>query len=119
MSADDELPRGWTQVTNATNAAVTITYPAIPGIAWTLTEIAGRWWCNSAYGAAAVFQVQVNGVTYDVDAAPGAIAVGQGGSLSWSGQETFPTNTAVTIILPVAQQAIDFTFSITASAYPI
>jgi hypothetical protein len=93
MAADDEFPRGITVVINLTGN-ITITLPALVGLAWVLTgaKASGGSGYNGAYG----INLLVNGVVVDssYDYTTTATATT---SVSFEGQWMFTQNTAVTI----------------------
>lgn len=94
MAANDELPRGWQQFSDvgSTNAP-SIIYPACPGVAWVLTDLA-----YSIFGAAGATAegVTVNGAQWPCVAGVDGTA-GSNSTSTWSGKYAFPIGTAVTI----------------------
>ena len=119
MAANDEFPRGEVLssgvVTNGTAAA--ITFPAIPGISWVLTQVDAAWLVTTAYTGSLFFNIAANGIGLDMDGTPEPHAIGDGGRLSFSGEIPFPPDTAVQVGFTsgngVGNQLI------TATAYPV
>jgi hypothetical protein len=120
MAADDELPRGWTQNSLYNNGGNDfITYPAIPGISWVLTQIDAN---ISVYpGGALPFGplVLVNGVFY------GALGISIENNNPYQNDEwqynggpiAFPVGEAVTISYNATSG--DWLMSLIATAYPV
>lgn len=124
MAASDELPRGWNQVASRIGAgsAVTITFPATPGISWVLTA------------AALTFAMTVGSsqdVTAWIDLSSGLtipklvyledwFANGVTGSMTgdWSGPIAGPAGGALTLTVN-GSQAGNGNVQMTATAYPI
>jgi hypothetical protein len=95
MAATDEFPRGTLQQnSSAVNTIASITLPAIPGVAWVLTEIEAA---AVAFGGAVgiVPAIFVNGAT--IGHVPADLQNNQGGTFSWSGPLTLSIGQAVTV----------------------
>lgn len=114
MAANDEFPRGCNQVSGlAVNTAAGITYPAIPGISWVLTELDGSAYWDGAGNSNVTCDIAVNGVQYAVASEPSGPDF-TGVTASWSGQVIFPPNTALTITWGTTSYQ-----TLTASAYAV
>lgn len=115
MAANDELPRGWTQQAGqSSGASETITFPAIPGIAWVLT--AAQAVGNSGYTGVYSLQLEINGVVYDVASGNAQNSVDALANVSWSGQLAFPVDTAVAVS---AVESGGLNVAMSAAAYPV
>jgi hypothetical protein len=113
LAANDDLPRGWQQFANAgSTIEPTITYPAVPGVAWVLTHVDAAIWGTAA---ADVEIVTVNGT--QIPLVLGAAAAGDTASGSWDGKLGFPPGAAVVVALSGA--GANRFANLGASAYPI
>lgn len=121
MSADDDFPRGFTQTTGIIITAPTITFPAVPGIAWVLTDIEalGYEYQSGTGGLGSVVTTSLNnsGPTGLVAIPSGSpIPVGSNGEWSWHGKAPGPVGVALTITMAVAP---NYEVCLTATAYPV
>lgn len=116
MGANDEFPRGLA-LTSGRAAFAGVTFPAVSGISWVLTEVEAAWLVTTAYAGDLYFTIAVNGSELDMNGSPEPHAVGDGGRLSWSGSLAFPPGIAVN---PSFESGNGVGYQIlTAKAYPI
>ena len=118
MAANDEFPRGLALTqTPATSSGASISYPATPGIAWILTDLAASMYtgggiANGATGIA-VNGVTIGGTVMSLDNSAGGNA---SSGASWSGKLAGAVGAALTITTVGVVNAAQF---LTASAYPV
>lgn len=116
MAANDEFPRGLTLTSGAVNGAGnSVTFPATVGVAWILTDLRVEELITGTPGAYH-YNVFLNGgqLTWMGASSP---ANGDTHEYSWSGEESFPPNTAVTVSIDNGTAGV---YSVVqAKAYPI
>lgn len=114
MPASGELPRGVSLTANVLSGNSTVTFPAIPGIAWVLTSAHAAG--NSGYTGAYSVALVVNGATLDSFSGEAAVASQAQANAQFDGEIPFPMNTAVTV---TASQTGTLNTVLVARAYPI
>ncbi len=118
MSAADDFPRGaFLSSGGVAGAAASVTFPALPGIAWTLTQANGVVY-QTATMAGGPYSVELlaNAVDLGSLTIPTSAVQGDNADISWSGQLAFPINTAVIVAFSV--NTTGYTQDVNASAYP-
>ena len=114
MAADDEFPRGLTLTNNSAGGDASVTFPAVPGIAWVIT--AASLFFQTVGAASISADLTINGTKYGpaaIDNTANTVA-----EVSFPGDKlAFPPDTAVTVTSDAGVAGIYQT--IVATAYPI
>jgi len=118
MPASDEFPRGLSLAGQASNAALSLTFPAIPGISWVLTDIdlsVTSTNTTTEIMCSATDQASRPYITFGVSEAT-STSYGTGAG-SWAGKVCYPLGSAVTI--SIGGIAANVLQTLHATAYPI
>lgn len=119
MAANDEFPRGLTQTSApAFGAVASVTFPAVPGISWVLTNVDATVYSNVASTGYAE-DAAINGAPVSIMVISNGSPAPSDGSLSpsFKGPQAFPPGTAVTVAL--SGNAPGYAQILQATAYPI
>lgn len=119
MTANADFPRGlWLTTQQVTGGSIaSVTFPALPGLSWVLSEIHAIASTSVATSYSSLVTV-TSGYIVGVIVLNSPAAGGAQAAWDWVGKITYPTNTAVAVEINTATNANMSAF-LSAAAYPI